>query len=216
MRHINKGEPIPEFVRFKEKYKPHDWKDINKVPDLSRKCREAILLNEQNGLSGYTEMPLNVDGNIHIDHYKQKGLPEFKHLEFEWANYIIDSIDSNFGACYKDGKHGIQSASDYNTLFNPVEEYPEQYFSYWDDGRIMPKAGISQEMKDKVQKTIDIFNLNHDTLKGRRRNIFIFIENMVSSGKNNHFDEQQIRELMANYGFPSVVEFKLQEIKNWN
>lgn len=57
---------------------------------------------------------------------------------FNWNNFIVDSLESGYGACYKDNH--ISNVSDYNKLINPVEEDPQYYFTYQSNGNMVPKV----------------------------------------------------------------------------
>lgn len=52
--------------------------------DAYLKVREYILNIEQEGLSAYTEKPIN--RNPHIDHFRKKGM--FQKLTFDYTNFF--------------------------------------------------------------------------------------------------------------------------------
>ena len=77
MKHIDKSEPIANFLDFVQNEHPINWNDIHhsqRHPNLYHDCRDTILLCEQNGLGGYTERPLMNASDLHIDHYRKKGM----------------------------------------------------------------------------------------------------------------------------------------------
>lgn len=210
MRKIQKGEPIQDFTNFL-KTNPTDWdKDFHSISNigLSAKCREHILVFEQDCQSGYTEMPLKLSSNhkdqqIHIDHYKKKNANLFPELTFDWNNFIVDSRDTNFGACHKDKL--VKSREIYNDIFNPVTDNVERYISFQKDGKMIPKPDITEELKKRVEKTIELFALNHPTLKHKRKGAIVLIENLTTLPDN------EIKECMKEYGFRSVIEYMLSE-----
>nr|WP_321522965.1 retron system putative HNH endonuclease [uncultured Macellibacteroides sp.] len=201
MRHIKKEEPIQAFLDFIHRGSHSNWNDIHDEVNYSglyRKCRDQILIEEQDCMSGYTEIPLNTEGNIHIDHFKKKGM--FMAETFNWNNFIVDSLDSGYGACYKDSR--ISNVSDYDKLINPVEEDPHDYFTYQSNGNIVPKSGLSPSELEKAEFTRATFNLNHVFLRQKR----IGIMKMTESYIGEHTKEE-IESALANCGFKSVIEY---------
>ena len=148
-------------------------------------------------MSGYTEMPLDSEGNIHIDHFKKKGM--FMAETFNWNNFIVDSLDSGYGACYKDSR--ISNVSDYNKLINPVEEDPQYYLTYQSNGNMVPKSGLTSSELEKAQFTLATFNLNHVFLRQKRLGIMKMAEQYKDT-----FTKEEIVSALAHCGFKSVVE----------
>lgn len=206
MRKINKGAPIKEFMDFlNSKPTPSDWdNDFHSLKNagLSKKCREHILVFEQDCQSGYTEVPISLEDDSHIDHYKKKGM--FKSLTFEWNNFVVDTLDSNFGACYKDRM--IKNPSIYNQIFNPITDNVENFITFQENGKIIPKSGIDDNNKRKALKTIEIFNLNHKSLMDRRLELMRIIESYDS------FTRKEIMSFLSEYGFKSVILYKLEQM----
>ena len=200
MRHIEKKEPIPEFLSFIRNGPHSNWQDIHdepSCPGLYRNCRDHILIEEQDCMSGYTEMPLDSEGNIHIDHFKKKGM--FITETFNWNNFIVDSLESGYGACYKDNH--ISNVSDYNKLINPVEEDPQYYLTYQSNGNMVPKSGLTSSELEKAKFTLATFNLNHVFLRQKRLGIMKMAEQYKDT-----FTKEEIVSALAHCGFKSVVE----------
>ena len=195
MRKINKGNPHQPFSNYVAKHKPVNWEDMDGA--IKRDSRNFIMQNEQVGLCGYTELPLNID-NSHIDHYKKRNL--FPQLTFDWTNLIVAAVDDEFGANFKDNGYSIKAA-EYSEIFNPVLDHSENYFSYTEWGEIVAKEGITNDEKEKAEKTIEIFNLKHPSLKSRR---FTIIQ-MVKSCREQ-FTKQELLQLFNGQGFKSVIE----------
>lgn len=140
MIYADRTTALPAFVDFVMRTHPRDWsKDfVLANNDLYKQCRNE-LLRTQSGMSAYTEIPLEQDGNIHIDHFKRRGIPEFANQTFVWSNFIVDKRnETDYGAGYKDLK--VKSASDYVNLINPADPNPERYFSYLVNGKMIPKS----------------------------------------------------------------------------
>lgn len=200
MEHIDKKEPIEAFTNFVSKTHPSSWDDLHKEPGPSLQCRTYILQEEQHMLGGYTERPLNSDDEIHIDHFRKKGMPWPNDVTFDWNNLVVEDRCADYGTCYKD-KH-TSSMADYDLQLNPVEDYPERLFSYNQEGFIFAKPGIDDNERIKAEFTIERFNLNHATLKQMRLKLIRTIGNYT-----NQLDADTIRQCVANEGFPSVVEW---------
>ena len=200
MRKINKGNPIPGFNRNNFNNSCNNWSDFHRDhKDIFEESRLVILTDEQNQLCGYTEIYINELIDCHIDHYKKKDSAFFPELVFDWNNLIAAIYDDNFGARYKDNKSGIQ-ANDYNNIFNPVVDNVENYFYYTPWGEITPKPGISDSEKEKVKKTIKVFNLNHNSLQNRRRKLVRMISCYMEMVKKD------ILTALKNSSFRSVID----------
>lgn len=94
MRHIQRGEPLADFQRFVEKEQPDDWTEdfVKAFHGLYEICRKT-LLEEQEGISGYTELPLET--GIHIDHFRKRSL--YPKQVFDWRNLVVDEKDKAMG-----------------------------------------------------------------------------------------------------------------------
>ncbi|MBR6178743.1 MAG: TIGR02646 family protein [Bacteroidales bacterium] len=206
MLKINKGEPMPEYVSlFKRNDKPKTWNELNKIFGVF-KIRDYILSNEQNGLCGYTELPISSDNtSSHLDHFKPRDW--YHDEEFKWNNFIVASKNDAFGARYKDNHSKSHlTKDDYKVIYNPVESGMEDVVYYDIDGNMNPI-----DPKDiKVKRTIEVFNLNHNSLKERRKEIIRQVNSFVECG-TSHSD---IKSLLNDMGFPSVVDWELKMCSN--
>lgn len=204
MKHIEKGTAIKEFADFCEHEHPASWNDFHnskRTPGLARMCRDYILMNEQSFLGGYTERFLLGNDNLHIDHFRKKGMNWPNDVTFDWNNFIVEDRNADYGACYKD-LH-TNDMSDYDLLLNPVTDYPEQMMTYEPNGTIVAKAGLSMEERQKVNFTICRFNLNHNKLRKMRENVIKIISGYES------LSDDDIRNAMVESGFPTVVDWEL-------
>ena len=200
MRKINKQKPISSFTTFVSKNKPTQWEQL--PAQISRDSRFAILCNEQDCLCGYSEIVLEEDSSSsHIDHFYKRDL--FPKQTFIWDNFVVSTVDEDFGGKYKDNTYKIKK-EDYTLIFNPVTDDMSQYISYLGNGKMIPRNGISQNDIDKVKKTIEVFNLNCQSLKERRR---VLIANLQTCSE---FPKDDIREMFSRSGFISVLNWFLR------
>ena len=200
MRRTDKGEPIPSFIDFISSHQPVSWKDAK---DVSRVWREYILEYEQHRMSGYTEIPITVEGS-HIDHFRKQSL--FNTLVFDWNNLIVDSNDETFGAKYKDNV--ISNREDNERLINPAVEDAGRYFKYELNGRIRAASDLSTIDRERADFTLTAFNLNEGSLVERRR---VIINTILDSFTD--LSDDIVLEALEKEGFRSVVEQLLAERK---
>ncbi len=200
MRKINKLTPLDYFNNNNYKNICTDWNCFhNQFADIFQNARLQILTDEQNGLCGYTEIYINELEECHIDHYKKRA--HFPNLTFNWDNLIVATKDNNFGANFKDNKYntsGIQ-ISEYVNIYNPVINNIK--FQYTNKGKI-----IVEEVK--IKKTVDVFNLNHESLSRRREDLISLVEYC----KNDGYTDIEIKEQLETSGFISVISQELEEV----
>ncbi len=200
MRKINKLTPLPHFNGRNYKVDCEVWSckrctDItfhSKYPDIYQETRWQILVDEQNQQCGYTELYIEKLEESHIDHYKKR--EDFSDLTFDWDNLIVATNDINFGAKYKDNIYKIQP-HEYGLIFNPVIDHVENDFYY-------NEFGMIREDEGRVKKTVEVFNLNDEYLKARRKKII----DMIDSFKNGGLSTLDIKNIIEKDGFKSVVE----------
>ncbi|MDR1181186.1 MAG: TIGR02646 family protein [Bacteroidales bacterium] len=203
MRKINKNVAPQRFSDMCLKNKPANWDEFHRNhQEIYNDCRETLLINEQDCLCGYTELPIKNSTDTHIDHYRKKSL--FPELCFEWNNFIASTNSDDFGARYKDNKY-CSLKSDYQTILNPITDDCVTYFEYNSFGYIKPQNGLNETDKEKAEKTIEVFNLNHNSLKSRRQVVIQFIKSHLSGD----LPAVEIEKALSSGGFKSVVEQEL-------
>ncbi len=158
-----------------------------------------MLAFEQDCLCGYSEIPLTEnDNSSHIDHFIKR---EHDHKKiFDWDNMIVSTIDEDFGGKYKDNTYKIKK-EEYSQIFNPTTEDMKQYIEFSEDGSINPQNNIDEKIKNKVMKTIEVFNLNHKSLKNRRR----FLLEELRKCKN--VPKESLLKFSQTRGFISLTEW---------
>lgn len=202
MRKLNKGVPYEAFSEFVTKNRLTEWEEIASIRE---DMRLYILCYEQDCLCGYSEILLEAESSSsHIDHYYKRNL--FPQKTFDWKNLIVSTIDEDFGGKYKDNTYKIQ-ANEYDLIFNPVEDDMSQYIRYLGNGKMIPIDGLSQNITDKVEKTIEVFNLNCRSLKNRRRDFIYQLDNCKDLPKD------EIKAAFASNGFVSVLNWFLKVTK---
>lgn len=200
MRKINKQDPFPDFATFVSKNNPTEWGQL--PSKISADSRLYILCNEQDGLCGYSEMVLEADSaSSHIDHYFKRNL--FPRKTFDWNNLIVSTIDEDFGGKYKDNTYKIKT-KEYQQIFNPVVDDMSQFIEYSGNGEIVPLNNLSDDIINKVKKTIEVFNLNCPSLNNKRRDL-IFQLNSCKA-----IPQDEIKKAFGNRGFVSVLNWFLK------
>ena len=142
-------------------YGRNNWGDLTSLD----KEDIWISIHEMQGhRCAYCEAALgNREG--HIEHFYQRKNGHSPQLIFHWANL--------FGSCYaydSCGNHKDNLASyNSNQLIKPDVDDPEDFLVFVaDDGRVQPKAGLSNDNLSRAEETIRVFNLNSPSLCGRR------------------------------------------------
>ena len=212
MLKVNKKDEPEFFSEFKKKEKPKDWKDLDF--EIKRKLKKYMLDNEQRidnkSYCPYCEIILfsenkdstedKEDKECHIEHIKPKN--KFGNLTFDYRNFLISCSEN------KTCGHSKQSIWDDKLFINPVEENPEEYFSYSiRTGKIIPKKENGLDY-DKAVKTIEILNLNEDNLCEYRKTYIINIINTIR--KLN--DDEKIEIINYFDEFPTLKKFLIENI----
>lgn len=205
MIHIDKT-PYPEFINFVQRNNPQNWDGLDTI--VRTNTRKYILENEQGNQCAYTELPLEYEkNNSHIEHLKRKDSAFFPELTFEWSNLFISCNSDDFGGKYKDGKYlKGKSKADNALILNPSLENPKEFFELKNWGELTIKEGLQGTAKTKAEETIKAFNLNHNSLQDRRREMM----QSVNDYKNGGLDSEMIIEFLAGSGFKSVIEYELE------
>ena len=95
-------------------------------------------------------------------------------------------------------------------FINPVEENPEEYFSYSiRTGKIIPKKEDGLEY-EKAIKTIEILNLNENKLCDYRKS---YINQILNSIKNSRNDDEKIEIINYFDELPTLKKFLIGSIK---
>lgn len=205
MRHIERNPAPEEFVDLVSgDKKPSNWEEFyTDYHDLYRKIRDLIW-SDQKGISGYTELPLDNEIGIHIDHFRKKGM--FHDEEFHWENFVVDEVNNvQYGAGHKDKI--VKTKEIYDELLSPVLDRPEVYFTYMEDGTIIPRRTIAAGMQKRALVTRDVFNLNHEYLKHKRSGLI----SMYRSCRDGGMSKEYVYATLATVGFFSLIDYIYEE-----
>ena len=206
MRQLHK-KPCPEDLKtFVDREHPQDWPDIHRSSGFPRLYEDCLiqLMEEQDGLSGYTEKPLSQGSSLHVDHFRKRSL--FRSLDniFGWNNLIADEHNRHYGADHKDKV--ITSVDEYKLLIDPVAQDPHHFFTYMENGLIVPRAELDSDDRKIAEFTIHAFNLDHETLRRKREDAIRLVRLYRQAG----LEEHDIKESLKDYGFVSAIEFALE------
>lgn len=173
MLKVNKAAEPESFKQLRTNPRIRKWSDFHKkdkhenlvngdlLDQLQQEVKPYMLRCEQSYpevyLCPYCERKVDSE-ETHIEHIKPRGRPEFRHLEFTYANLLVSCNDPK--TC---GKHKDNRWED--TFINPVEEDPVPCFHYSINGKI-------REDDARVRGTVSILHLNDDALVGIRHTIF--------------------------------------------
>lgn len=211
MIYIEKSEPFNSLYNYKGKFRIHSWNQLEETEEgqqVRSSTREYILTREQFNQCAYTELPLEYEKNdSHIEHLKRKDSAFFPELTFEWTNLFVSCNFDDFGGRYKDEKYLKGKTRDDNALIiNPSLENPSEYFELTNWGELTIKTDLQGIAKSKAEETIKAFNLNHNSLQERRREII----QSVNDYKNGGIDSKMIIEFLAGSGFRSIIKYELE------
>ena len=208
MRQIKRDNAdVGKFNSWAKKKKLRNWQEFSAPSasyiDAYKATREYIGNVEQSQLSAYTEKPLGV--KTHIDHFRKRDL--YPKLTFDYANFLVDDLNDNYGACYKDNNFSVTIATfdGKERIFNPASENLADVVGFMLDGTMIPKIDLTKNIKKRVSETIRVFNLNHKSLKDTRRDII----NLVISYRQAGFTPDEIKEYLDDYGFPTTINWAL-------
>ncbi|PZF73563.1 retron system putative HNH endonuclease [Taibaiella soli] len=203
MRKINKAHALASFCDFSHQNPGADWNIDFSRPGarghpIYIDTRTTILIGEQDCICGYSEIPIEDERDCHIDHFRKRSM--FPQDTFNWNNLIAACNHEAFGAKYKDNKSGIRQL-DYANIFDPVVDAVQNYFYYNERGEIEPHPKLSDlVLRAKVQKTIEVFNLQDKSLVNRRKTIIEQIKSYTD------LTQAEIFNALISAGFVSLIE----------
>lgn len=132
----------------------------------------------------------------------------YPNLTFDYSNFLVDDRNDNYGACFKDKLIDVSKNTfeGKEKIFCPVTENLSDFICFMTDGKMIPRKGLSDSMRNRVSETIRVFNLNHISLKEIRKNIITH----VITYRNSGLDDIEIKSFLKPMGFPTVVDWALK------
>lgn len=208
MKRILKSDAdVQKFNDWASKKGFSRWEEFSGSDEFKR-VREHIGVIEQGDVSAYTEQPLN-KRLWHIDHFRKRDL--YPRLTFDYSNLLVDNRNDNYGACHKDSHKAKVSAADFDgkdCIFNPVEENFADYIRYNTAGELLPAVGLEDSLSRRVERTIEVFNINHPSLVERRADL---IQNMTDYMKGG-LSVSEISTCLKPQGFHTLIDWWLSNM----
>jgi len=190
----------PDFLKtYKKKYRPASWADYDKA-DIRGQLKAFILEHEQKYAKAcccvYCEKTVGPDTG-HIEHVRPKSL--FKTHEQDYSNLSV--------SCGKDGEPsetcGHFKGNSYSDDFiHPAEDDPSDFMRYdIMTGKVIPVSD-NEDIRRRVEYTVNILNLNHNKLVRFRKTLFAWLKNVTNEEELTYYYE---------YGFPVLLEYYKKE-----
>lgn len=205
MKTINKiEEPLCLEVAKKNRW---NWQSLHEYGKSEYESLRNHLISEQGGECAYTGLWIGegTKQTIHIDHFRKRSI--YPQLEFEWLNLFGAVKNSEYGADRKDkwiGGSLRHAEKQYGEIWSPLQANLADKFWYAEDGKVEPHPHLSIEEKAITNKTIEVFNLNSNELRERRKSIKKQIRDLSGMG------DDIIKDCFCLSGFSFVVDFELK------
>ncbi|MBB3909721.1 retron system putative HNH endonuclease [Sphingomonas desiccabilis] len=160
MRKLNRAAvPAPPCLGGYQ-HGTHNWADVS--PEHRAEIR-AQLETMQGKRCAYCEGDIEVLGQ-HIEHFRRKGDPAYRHLTFDWNNLYWSCGQNDSCGHFKD-----TGAGPYNVahLIDPCLHDPDGFFVFRSDGTVSLRPGLSEQDEHRAKETLRVFSLDAD--RGRLR-----------------------------------------------
>lgn len=154
---------------------------------------QKVLLKEQYHLCCYSEINAALRGlGYHIEHVENKSQQPDR--TFDYRNLAASALDSAndlqhfrndaFGGHAVDKQQSVDMAKFIHCHLTDCA----RYFAYLSDGRIEPKAELSDQEKICAQYTIDLLNLNCGFLVVERRKHWDELQDLFDEHQGDRWD----------------------------
>jgi len=131
----------------------HSWDDVTPAHKAEiRTHLEAI----QRRRRAYCEGDIDTLGQ-HIEHFRRKGDPAYRHLTFDWSNLFWSCDQTDSCGHFKDHGAGPYNVND---LVNPCADDPDAFFIFQSDGTISIRHGLSAADQHRASETLRVFSLD--------------------------------------------------------
>lgn len=170
----------------------HSWKDV--APDHKAEIK-AHLETMQGRRCAYCEGDIDVLGQ-HIEHFRCKGDPSYRHLTFDWSNLFWSCDQKHSCGRFKDNGAGQYNVAD---LIEPCCDDPDAFFIFQADGTISVRRGLSAQDERRARETLRVFRLDADwgRLRAMRKAAVFGYVNDADEAVNAGLSPDDIREYFA-------------------
>ena len=94
-------------------------------------------------------------------------------------------------------------------LIDPVAETdPSRFFTYMENGRMMPASDLCDSDKEKALYTINAFGLNDPSLQSMRSNLLTNIDNYCCG----ELSRAEITKALEGLGFITLIDYKMKSV----
>jgi len=178
MRHLNRSVLSPPDCLASYDYRTHVWENFG--GDCKRKVRARLVelqgipgVSNAEGAGEYGVICAYCEGHIrtrgHIEHFRRKNANHYPEFTFDWTNLFLSCDSASHCGHYKDRPAGAPYTP--SELVKPDADDPALFFYFGSNGTIGERAGLSAADVHRARETIRVFNLNHGSLKAKRRRI---------------------------------------------
>lgn len=131
----------------------HSWDDVTPAHKAEIRTHLETL---QRRRCAYCEGDIDTLGQ-HIEHFRRKGDPAYRHLTFDWSNLFWSCDQTDSCGHFKDHGAGPYNVND---LVNPCADDPDAFFIFQSDGTISIRHGLSTADQHRASETLRVFSLD--------------------------------------------------------
>jgi uncharacterized protein (TIGR02646 family) len=131
----------------------HSWNDVTPEHKAEIRLRLEAM---QGRRCAYCEGDIDSLGQ-HIEHFRRRGDPAYRHLTFDWSNLFWSCYQEDSCGRFKDNRAGAFNVSD---LIDPCADDPDAFFIFQADGTISIRHGLSAADQNRAKETLRVFSLD--------------------------------------------------------
>lgn len=124
---------------------------------------KVALVAMFHGKCAYCESKITHIDYGHIEHYRPKSKPHFRHLTFEWNNLLMSCAVCN-GAEHKGDR--FPEAAEGGPIINPCDEEPLEHFDFFFDPQARLASVVGKTVRGRT--TEQLLALNRPDLRAHR------------------------------------------------
>ncbi|WP_298105929.1 retron system putative HNH endonuclease [Bradyrhizobium sp.] len=155
MRKLDRANcPVPPCLA-RYQYGVHTWDDVSSAHKAEIRAHLEMMQGKR---CAYCEGDIVVLDQ-HIEHFRRKGDPAYRHLTFDWNNLFWSCNQTDSCGHFKD-----RGAVPYNVaeLINPCVDDPDHFFVFRSDGTISVRRDLSAQEEHRAKETLRVFSLDAD------------------------------------------------------